>query len=52
MRPSQCFAALHDSAAFSDIVLKTEDTRVQAHKVVLAAHSASLEAMFQVESTF
>ena len=30
-------------------MLKTEDTRVQAHKVVLAAYSASLEAMFQVE---
>lgn len=38
----------HDSASFSDIVLKAENVRVQAHKLVLAAHSPDLAAMLQV----
>ena len=46
--PSDSFAAFYDNAAFSDVVLKARDTKMHAHKLVLAAHSASLQAMFQV----
>lgn len=45
---SQPFAPFYDNTAFSDIILKAEGTKVHAHKVVLAAHSPTLQAMFQV----
>ena len=45
---SDPFAPFYDSTAFSDIVLKAGGTKVHAHKVMLAAHSPKLEAMFQV----
>lgn len=51
MKPKTVYRLLspfHDSTSFSDIVLKAENVRVQAHKLVLAAHSPGLAAMLQV----
>ena len=42
------FAPFCNTRDFSDIVLTAEGTEVHAHRVVLAAHSASLKAMLQV----
>lgn len=42
------YATFYNNPSFSDIVLKAQRTKILAHKVVLAAHSPSLEAMLQV----
>ena len=50
-KPKALFRLLspfHDSSSFSDIVLKAENVCVQAHRLVLAAHSPSMAAMLQV----
>ena len=45
---SSNIAALFDDPVSSDIVIKTGDTTVHAHKLVLAAQSPAFKAMFQV----
>lgn len=44
------FAPFYISQDFSDLVLKAQRTQVHVHKVVIAAHSASLQAMLQVRA--
>ena len=41
------FAPFYNDTTFSDIVLKAQ-TKIHAHKVVLAAHSPSFAAMLTV----
>lgn len=42
------FAPYFDDSSTSDIVVKAGETRIHAHKIVLAAHSTLFKAMFQV----
>ena len=44
---SDCFQSAFDSDLYSDVVVKAGDATFKAHKVVLAAHSDSFQAMFQ-----
>lgn len=46
--PTSSLEAFHNNPTFSDITLAAGDTKVHAHKVVLAAHSATLAAMLKV----
>ena len=42
------FEAAYNDASFSDVVIKAGKLSLNAHKVVLAAHSATFKAMCQV----
>ena len=39
---------MYDNANLSDVVLKAGETKICAHKVILAAQSPAFKAMFQV----
>ena len=43
---------MYDDAHLSDVVLKAENTKIYAHKVVLASQSPAFKAMFQVLLAF
>ena len=42
------FSPLYNDAAFSDVVIKAGRTGLKAHKAILAAHSPTFKAMFEV----
>lgn len=42
-------AALFDNPVSSDVAIKAGNTTVHAHKLILAAQSPALQAMFQVK---
>lgn len=46
------FSQHYNAPMLSDIILAAEDQQIYAHKVVLASHSASFKAMFEVRVWF
>jgi len=47
---AELLSTTYDDETFSDVVLKAGQTRVRAHKHILAAQSPSFMAMFQVSA--